>query len=337
MKAIGYIESLAIEEHNALMDIESPKPTASGRDLLVKIAAIAVNPVDCKVRMRAQPENGQHKILGWDAVGEVVAVGEDVSLFSVGEQVFYAGDLTRQGTNAEYHLVDERIVGKKPVTISNAEAAAIPLTAITAWELLFDRLALQQNKETTKDILLVTGAAGGVGSILVQLAKTLIAATVIGTASRDESKVWLEKLGVDHVIDHTKPLKSQLGALGIDAVTHVASLNATDSYFEQFVDILAPFGKLGLIDDPDTIPINSLKSKSISLHWEFMYTHSMFKTDSMIQQHHLLNQVSALIDQGKIRTTLGQHLGLINAKNLRKAHQMLESGCAIGKLVLEGF
>ncbi|MFC3122293.1 zinc-binding alcohol dehydrogenase family protein [Agaribacter flavus] len=337
MKAVGYLSSLPLDAQGALVDIELPRPVPSGRDLLVKISAISVNPVDCKVRKRAQGENGNYKVLGWDAVGEVVEVGDEAQLFKVGDVVYYAGDITRQGCNSEYHLVDERIVGLKPNSLSNAEAAAIPLTAITAWELLFERLQLAEGDLSAKDTLLITGAAGGVGSLLIQLAKHLTQATIIATASRPQSQAWVKSLGADYVVDHAKALAPQLEAFGLTNVTHVASLNATDSYFEQFVALLAPFGKLALIDDPSAIPINSLKQKSISLHWELMFTRSMFKTDDMISQHHLLNKVSALIDSGAIKTTMGKNLGAINAKNLIAAQRELEEGKAIGKIVLEGF
>ncbi|MDB2373728.1 zinc-binding alcohol dehydrogenase family protein [Psychrosphaera haliotis] len=339
MKAIGYKESLPVTNINSLIDIELPTPEATGHDLLVKIKAVAVNPVDFKIRQGMAPENGETKVIGWDAVGEVVAVGEQTENFKVGDAVYYAGDLTRSGSNAEYQLVDERIVGKKPSTISNAEAAALPLTTITAWELLFERLEIKQSQsaKASDEVLLIVGASGGVGSILVQLAKKLTGATVIGTASRESSASWVKSLGADHVIDHSKPMPEQIKALGIEAVTHVASLTHTDSYLDSYVEILAPMGKLALIDDPESLDVSKLKLKSISLHWEFMFTRSMFKTQDMNVQHKLLNKVASLIDQGMIKTTLGKNLGIINAENLRQAHADLESGKSIGKIVLEGF
>lgn len=339
MKAIGYKESLPVTNINSLIDIELPIPEATGHDLLVKIKAIAVNPVDFKIRQGMAPENGETKVIGWDAVGEVVSVGEQTENFKVGDAVYYAGDLTRSGSNAEYQLVDERIVGKKPSTISNAEAAALPLTTITAWELLFERLEIKQSQsaKASDEVLLIVGASGGVGSILVQLAKKLTGATVIGTASRESSASWVKSLGADHVIDHSNPMPEQIKALGIEAVTHVASLTHTDSYLDSYVEILAPMGKLALIDDPESLDVSKLKLKSISLHWEFMFTRSMFKTQDMNVQHKLLNKVASLIDQGMIKTTLGKNLGIINAENLRQAHADLESGKSIGKIVLEGF
>lgn len=341
MKAIGYTQSLPIHNHAALNDIELPQPMASGRDLLVKISAIAVNPVDYKIRQNVAPADGNNKVLGWDAVGEVVATGESVTQFNPGDKVYYAGDLSRQGSNAEYQLVDERIVGNKPKSLSDAEAAALPLTAITAWELLFEHLSLQQQKpeDNTRsdEVILVVGAAGGVGSILLQLASTLTGATIIATASRESSRNWVKKLGAHYVVDHTQPLPAQIEALGIGQLTHVASLNSTESYFEHYIDLLAPFGKIALIDDPDTLDIAKIKPKSLSLHWEFMFARSMFHAKDMDKQSRLLNRVADLVDQGHIQTTAGKNLGAINATNLRAAHAELESGRSIGKIVLQGF
>ncbi|MFT4746078.1 MAG: zinc-binding alcohol dehydrogenase family protein [Congregibacter sp.] len=341
MKAIGYRQSLPISDSASLIDIELAQPAATGFDILVRIKSISVNPVDYKIRQNVMPEDDKHKVLGWDAVGEVVAIGGSVSNFKPGDMVFYAGDLNRQGSNAEYQLVDERIVGNKPKSLSDSEAAALPLTAITAWELLFERLEIKQqnptSKEQSSDVILIVGAAGGVGSILVQLAKVLTGATVIATASRESSIKWVKKLGADYVIDHSKPLLAQIEQLNIGQVSHVASLTHTDSYLDSYVDLLAPMGKIALIDDPKSLDISKLKLKSLSLHWEFMFTRSMFKTTDMSEQHHLLNKISDLIDQGYIQTTMGKNLGTINATNLKAAHEELESGKSIGKIVLEGF
>ena len=341
MKAIGYLNSLDISHQDSLIDIDLPTPTPTGRDLLIKVNAISVNPVDTKVRVRAQPENGEYKVLGWDAVGEVIDAGDQAQFYQKGDTVWYAGDITRPGTNSEYHLVDERIVGRKPESVSNAEAAAFPLTAITAWELLFDRLGFEQSTtadKTDRQQLLIVGAAGGVGSILVQLASQLTDSVVIGTASRPESQAWVKELGADFVIDHRKPLSEELKRIGIDSVTHVASLNATQQHYDEIIESLAPQGKLGLIDDPQSpLDIMKLKMKSISLHWEFMYTRSMLNTDDIEKQRDLLNSIADLIDAGRIKTTLGEHYGQINAENLKRAHANLESGSAIGKIVLEGF
>ncbi|AHI27889.1 zinc-binding alcohol dehydrogenase family protein [Marinobacter similis] len=345
MKAVGYTESLPINDPNALQDVELPQPVAEGRDLLVRVRAIGVNPVDFKVRQRAAPEPGEVKVLGWDAVGEVVATGEGVSLFKPGDQVYYAGDVTRQGSNAEYQTVDERIVGRKPASLNDAEAAALPLTTITAWEMLFDHLGLEQQTAgeitPTNDVILVVGAAGGVGSILIQLAKNLTGATVVATASRPESRQWVEALGADFVVNHREPLQAQIQQLvsegKIASITHVASLNATDQYFDDYVAVLKPFGRIAMIDDPDSLDVMKIKPKSLSLHIEFMFARSMHNADDMKVQHDLLEKVASLVDQGHIRTTAGKNLGVINAHNLRSAHTELEAGTAVGKIVLEGF
>lgn len=334
MKAVGYQQSLSIDNEAALQDITLEKPVAAGRDLLVEVQAISVNPVDTKIRQRVSVSGDDWKVLGWDAVGVVVAVGNQVSDYQVGDEVFYAGDLTRPGSNAQFQLVDERIVGRKPKSISAAEAAALPLTAITAYELLFDRLKVATDQPKK---LLVIGAAGGVGSILVQLAKKLTNLEVIGTASRPESADWLKQLGVDKVINHRNALSEELKAVGIDEVDYVAGLTNSDDHLGEIVKALKPQGQFGLIDDPETFDIRALKQKSISLHWEFMYTRSMFTTEDMAAQQALLNKVSEMIDAGELRTTLGDNFGTINAANLRKAHTLLESQTAIGKIVLEGF
>ncbi|BBT18986.1 zinc-binding alcohol dehydrogenase family protein [Metapseudomonas otitidis] len=337
MKAVAYFQNLPIDHPDALQDIDLPEPTPGPRDLLVEVRAISVNPVDTKIRRNAAPENGQPRVLGWDVSGVVKAVGQDVSLFQPGDEVFYAGALTRPGGNAELHLVDERIVGKRPQSLDFAKSAALPLTAITAWELLFDRLGIAEGQADQGQSLLVVGAAGGVGSILVQLARRLTGLTVIGTASRPETQAWVRELGAHHVIDHSQPLAAELKRIGLDSVTHVASLTQTDQHLEQLVEALAPQGKLALIDDPAGLDVLKLKRKSISLHWEFMYTRSMFETADMIEQHKLLNRVSELIDQGVLKTTFGEHYGRIEAANLKRAHALLESGKAKGKIVLEGF
>ena len=337
MKAVAYYHSLPIQDPLALQDIELPEPLAGPRDLLVEVKAISVNPVDTKVRENVQPDAGTAKVLGWDVAGVVKAVGSDVSLFKVGDKVFYAGSIARAGANSERHVVDERIVGHMPKSLGFAEAAALPLTAITAWELLFERLAIAQGQTDLQQSLLIVGAAGGVGSILTQLASQLTALKVIGSASRPDTQAWVRELGADVIVDHSQPLSAELKRQGIDTVTHVASLTQTDQHLDQLVEALAPQGKLALIDDPKALDITKLKRKSLSLHWEFMYTRSLFQTQDMIEQHHLLNRVAELIDAGTLRTTVGEHFGAINASNLRRAHGLLESGKAKGKIVLEGF
>ncbi|MCQ4260162.1 zinc-binding alcohol dehydrogenase family protein [Stutzerimonas stutzeri] len=337
MKAIGYRQSLPIADQHSLLDIELPDPTPGPRDLLVEVRAISVNPVDTKIRKRVQPEAGEHQVLGWDAAGVVRAVGSEVTLFKAGDEVFYAGALDRPGANSELHLVDERIVGRKPATLGFAAAAALPLTSITAWELLFERLQISEGTEDLDQRLLVVGAAGGVGSILVQLARQLTGLKVIGTASRSETQAWVGELGAHEVIDHSQPLAEELQRAGITDVTHVASLTHTDVHLAQIVEALRPQGRMALIDDPESLDISLLKRKSLSLHWELMYTRSLYQTPDMIEQHRLLNRVAELIDSGVLKTTLGEHYGTINAENLRRAHAFIESGKAKGKIVLEGF
>jgi len=340
MKAIGYTSPQPITSPESLVDIEAPQPTAEGRDLLVNVKAIAVNPVDYKIRQNRAPAAGEHAIIGWDAVGEVVAIGQDASNFQLGDIVFYAGDLTRQGSNAEYQVVDERLVGHKPKSLSNADAAALPLTSITAWELLFEHLDIkQQPPESTHksdEVILVVGAAGGVGSIFIQIAKAVTGATIVATASRASSQNWVKELGADYAIDHSKPLQPQIDELGIQ-ITHVASLNHTGSYMDAYIDMLPPFGKIALIDDPKNLDISNIKPKSLSVHWEFMFARSMFKSKDMHKQSDLLNSISELVDSGFIKTTAGKNIGVINATNLKHAHQELESGKSIGKIVLKGF
>ncbi|MCY1392865.1 Zinc-type alcohol dehydrogenase-like protein [compost metagenome] len=337
MKAIAYYHSLPITDPHALQDVELPDPVPGTRDLLVEVKAISVNPVDTKVRQNVQPEGGAAKVLGWDVAGVVKAVGSDVSLFQPGDKVFYAGSIARAGANSQLHVVDERIVGHMPASLGFAEAAALPLTAITAWELLFERLQIREGAVDEGQSLLIVGAAGGVGSILTQLASQLTGLKVIGTASRPETQAWVREVGADLVLDHSRPLAAELKRHGMSNVTHVASLTQTDQHLDQLVEALAPQGKLALIDDPKQLDVTKLKRKSLSLHWEFMYTRSLFETPDMLEQHNLLERVAELIDAGTLKTTLGEHFGTINAANLRRAHALLESGAAKGKIVLEGF
>ncbi|MDG9666958.1 zinc-binding alcohol dehydrogenase family protein [Hahella sp. CR1] len=339
MKAIGYLQAQPIDHPESLLDITLPDPQPQGRDLLVEIKAVAVNPVDVKVRRSSSAEGDAHKVIGWDASGVVKAVGDQASLFKPGDEVYYAGSIARPGTNSELHLVDERIVGRKPSNIGFAEAAALPLTAITAWEMLFERLEIGKQSDSAGPArLLVVGAAGGVGSIMLQLARKLTDAVIIGTASRQETRDWALAMGAHHVIDHRLPLHEELQRIGIDSVTHVASLTHTEKHYSSIVEALAPQGRLALIDDPSTpIDIMPLKRKSLSLHWEMMFTRSLYETADMIEQHRLLNRVAELVEEGAVRTTLKQNLGKINAENLKRAHSLIESDAAIGKIVLEGF
>ncbi|HEY3300102.1 MAG TPA: zinc-binding alcohol dehydrogenase family protein [Methylophilaceae bacterium] len=341
MKAVAYYTSQAITAEDALVDIELPTPQPLEHDLLIEIKAIAVNPVDTKVRRNSAPPTGNAKVLGWDATGVVVAVGSQVSLFKVGDEVWYAGDISRAGCNSQLQLVDERIVGLKPKSLDFATAAALPLTALTAYELLFDRLAIPPKAQSGAGLeqasLLVIGAAGGVGSILVQLAAQLTDLRVIGTASRAESIAWLKKLGAHDVINHHQPISQQLAALGCPEVDYIISLTNTDQHFDEIVKAIKPQGKFALIDDPELFDFRQLKRKSVSLHWELMFTRSLFKTADMIKQHETLNEIAHLVDKGLIQSTVNHHFGAINAHHLKQAHAMLESGTSIGKIVLEGF
>ncbi|CAB5686919.1 Zinc-type alcohol dehydrogenase-like protein SA1988 [Delftia tsuruhatensis] len=338
MKAIGYQKPQPISQPDALMDITLPEPVATGRDLLVRVHAVSVNPVDTKVRAGSAPAEGQdYKVLGWDASGIVQAVGPEVTLFQPGDRVWYAGSIARPGTNSELHLVDERIVGHAPRSLDFAQAAALPLTAITAWEMLFDRLGIAPGKQPGGKTLLIVGASGGVGSILTQLAARLTSLTVIGTASRPETQAWVRELGAHHVIDHSRPIAGELRRIGFPAVDYIVSLTQTDQHYAQIVEAIAPQGKFGLIDDPASLDATALKRKSVSLHWELMFTRSLFGTQDMQGQHRMLEEIAALVDAGLIRTTLAERFGTINAANLRRAHALIESGKARGKVVLENW
>jgi len=337
MRAVGYRQSLPISDEASLIDVDLPRPEASGRDLLVEVRAVSVNPVDTKVRRRAGPEPGGVKVLGFDAAGIVTAVGSDATLFRPGDAVFYAGSIARAGSNAEFHLVDERIVGRKPSSLSFAQAAALPLTAITAWEMLFDRLEIRRPVAGAANAILIIGGAGGVGSMAIQLARRLTDITVIATASRPETAQWCRDLGAHHVIDHAKPLGPQVQALGVGAPGFVFSITQSDVHLSDAVELIAPQGRYGLIDDPPTFDAMRFKSKSVSICWELMFTRSMFQTADMHKQHELLDEVARLVDEGALRTTLSETFGAINAANLRRAHAFIESGKARGKVVLEGF
>jgi len=337
MKVIGYYESLPIVDDKALVELEMDKPQPTGRDLLVRVKAVSVNPVDFKIRGRKQSENDVPVVLGWDAVGEVVETGSDVTLFQPGDEVWYAGAINRQGTNSEFHLVDERIVGSKPKSVTDAEAAALPLTTLTAHEMLFDRLRVNDPVPGAAPAVLIIGGAGGVGSIAIQLLRALTDLTIIATASRPETMDWVKELGAHHVIDHSKPLAAQIEALGIGQPGFVFSTNYSGSYAAQVGELIAPQGRFGLIDDPESFDIMPFKGKAVSIHWEMMFTRSLFETDDMQRQGDILNEVAALLDDGKIRSTATETLGIINAENLKRAHAILESGKARGKLVLEGF
>jgi zinc-binding alcohol dehydrogenase family protein len=340
MKAISFFKSLPITDADSLLDIELERPSPGPRDLLVEVRAISVNPVDAKTRGGSGPRSPQdaNKVPGWDAAGVVVAVGDQVTKFAVGHEVYYAGALDRSGSYAQYQVVDERIVGRKPASIGFAAAAALPLTTITAWELMFDRLKIPFGRSAYTGSLLIIGGAGGVGSIATQLARQLTGLTVIATASRPETQNWCREMGAHHVIDHRQPLAKQVKAILPDGVNFVLALTRTADHFDEIIEALAPQGALGVIENVAApLDINKLKSKSISLHWEFMFTRTRYQTADLAEQGRLLNEVAGLIDTGSIRSTMRENLGLINAANLKRAHALVESGTAIGKIILAGF
>jgi zinc-binding alcohol dehydrogenase family protein len=335
MKAVGYKQPSPITSPDALLDIILPDPKPAGRDLLVEVKAISVNPVDFKIRSGSAPLAGdEYRILGWDAAGIVRTTGPEVTLFKPGDEVFYAGSLIRKGTNAELHLVDERLVGCKPKNLDFPQAAALPLTSLTAWELLFDRLGVKPGKPAAAESLLIIGGAGGVGSILIQLARKLTGLTVIATASRQETRQWCLDLGAHHVIDHTKPFGPQLKDIGLPEVEYIASLTGTEVHYPGFIEVLAPQGHVAVIDDPKILDVKPMKRKSAALHWELMFTRSIYATTDMIAQHRILNEVADLVDAGIVKTTLAHEFGVVNAPNLRRAHELLESGKSHGKIVL---
>ena len=337
MRAYGYKQATETLTETAFQAVNIAKPVPAGRDLLVRIDAVSVNPVDTKIRRTVSASAEEIKILGWDAVGTVVDAGSDAQLFKTGDRVFYAGDISRPGSNSEYQLIDERIVGKAPTSLNDCEAAAMPLTSITAYELLFDRLQVAKGNGSQGQVLFISGAAGGVGSILIQLARKLTSLTVVATASRDETREWVKKMGAHYVIDHSKDLAPQYEALGLDKVDYVASLTHTQDHIAALTDLMKPQSRFGLIDDPGALEVGLLKRKSISLHWEFMYTRPLFNTDDVLRQHEILNEVSEMLDSGELVTTFNTHLGPVNAQNLYEAHRILETGSAIGKIVLAPF
>jgi zinc-binding alcohol dehydrogenase family protein len=331
MRAVGYRKALPISDPASLEDLEVPVPEPGPRDLLVRVEAVSVNPVDVKVRASSDP-GGEPKILGYDAAGTVVATGSDVQLFSPGDEVYYAGSIDRPGTDAQFHVVDERITGHKPRSLTFAQAAALPLTTITAWEALFDRFRL--NPESS-GVLVVLGAAGGVGSMIIQLTRVLTRMVVVGTASRPESQQWAQELGAHHVIDH-HDLVGGVRGITPDGVTHVFSPHTAGS-IEDFAEILRPHGAIVAIDEPEGLDILPLKNKSISFNWEFMFTRPLYQPPDMVEQHELLDRVAGMVDEGTVRTTLTRQLGPISAATLREAHTLVESGRMTGKVVVAGW
>lgn len=336
MRAVGFRDPGPITRPDALEDIDLPRPTPGANDLLVEVRAVSVNPVDTKVRQRPNP-SGDWRVLGWDAAGVVVATGPAVAGFRPGDAVYYAGDITRPGSNAEFHLVDHRFAALKPQRLDFAAAAALPLTAITAWEVLFDRLDIRKPVPGAAPVVVIIGGAGGVGSMAVQLARHLTDLTVVATASRPETRQWALDLGAHHVVDHARPLAAELAALGFSAPSFIFSTTQTDQHFPAIVESIAPQGRFALIDDPAALDALPFKRKSVSIHWESMFTRSTFQTADMAEQGRLLARVAAEIDAGRLRTTLADSYGPINAANLKRAHALIESGRARGKIVLEGF
>ena len=337
MKAVGYQIPGAITEAAALVDIDLPDPRPEGRDLLVEVKAVSVNPVDYKIRRSTAPESGAWKVIGWDAAGIVRATGPEVTLFQPGDEVFYAGSLIRPGTNAELHLVDERIVGHRPSSLSWAESAALPLTSLTAWEAMFDRMDVTRPVPGAAEAIVIIGGAGGVGSIAVQIARQCTDLTVIATASRPETRDWALELGAHHVLDHSQPLAAQVAALGLGAPAFVFSTTHTDQHIPEIAELIAPQGRFALIDDPKGFDVMLFKRKAVSIHHELMFTRALYQTPDMGEQGRILNEIARLVDDGRIRTTLTDTLSPINAENLKKAHALIESGTARGKIVLEGF
>ncbi len=338
MKAIALTHYLPIDDPQSLFDVELDPPLAQGRDLLVRVEAVSVNPVDTKVRAPKPQVEAQPKVLGYDAAGVVEAVGAEVTMFRPGDAVYYAGDITRPGSNAQLQLVDERIVARKPGSLDFAQAAALPLTALTAWELLFERMGYAFDGGGAGRILLVIGGAGGVGSIAIQLAR-LACFTVVATASREETAQWCRELGASHVVDHRQPLAPQLQALGFEHVDAALNLADTDRYWTELGELLAPQGHVGLIVEPaGALRIGDpYKAKCIGIHWEMMFARARYRTADMDEQGRILARVAALVDEGRLRGTLRETLSPIDAANLREAHRRLESGRSIGKLALAGW
>ncbi len=338
MKAVGYKTPSAIDAADSLVDIEIAKPVPEGHDILVEVKAVSVNPVDYKVRRSTPPAQGMDwKVVGWDAAGVVATIGPEVTRFAPGDEVWYAGSILRSGTNAEFHLVDERIVGRKPSKLDWSDAAALPLTTLTAWEALFDRMNVKKPASGAANAILIIGGAGGVGSIAIQIARQFTELTVIATASRPETREFVTKMGAHHVVDHSKPLARQIADLGIGAPAFVFSTTQTEMHVAEIAELIAPQGRFGLIDDPKSFDVMLFKRKAVSIHHELMFTRSIYQTPDMIEQGRILDEIAAAADDGRIRSTATVRLGTINADNLKKAHAQLESGSTIGKVVLEGF
>ena len=337
MKAVGYQTPGAIDRADALLDITLEKPVATGRDLLVNVRAVSVNPADAKMRTMMPAPEGAYNVLGFDASGVVESVGSEVTHFNVGDEVYYSGSMTRSGTNSEFHLVDERIVGKKPTSLNHAEAAALPLTTLTAWEALFDRLGVNRPTVQGGNLILIVGGAGGVGSIAIHLLRALTDMTIIATASRSETQDWVRELGAHHVIDHREAMAPQIEALGLGAPGFVFSTNQTEKHLPDIAELIAPQGRFSMTDEIANFVSQPFVMKCVSIHFELMFTRALFQTPDMGEQGKLLSEVADLVDAGKVRTTMTEVAGKIDAESLRKAHRQIETGKALGKIVLEGF
>ena len=337
MRGVGLYQHLPIEKPDSLLDLDLPKPEPAGHDLLVRIESVSVNPVDTKVRAPGKPARTTPLVLGWDAAGVVDAIGAAVAMFKPGDKVFYAGDITRPGSNSEFHLVDERIVGHRPRSLSAEAAAAFPLVSITAYEALFDRLGVNPDGRSRGRTLLVIAGAGGVGSMTIQLAK-MAGLTVLATASRPESIEWVKHLGADHVLDHRRPLRPQLESAGYKTVHYILNCADTDAYWDAMADAIVPQGKIcTIVENKGPLDQQVMKLKSVTHVWELMFTRSKYQTEDMVEQHKLLERIAGWIDGGMIKGILREKLEPINAANLKKAHAKLQSGTMIGKLALKGW
>ena len=334
MTAIKYSKGSTLADPDCLIDVEVERPIPGPHDLRVDVNAVSVNPLDTKIRGGQVAAPDSVDSLGWDAAGIVEAVGENVTLFRPGDAVYYAGSFDRNGSNAQFHLVDERIVGHMPESLTFAEAAALPLTSLTAWQLLFDRLSVRRDKQPVPGSLLVIGAAGGVGSMLTQLASQLTGLTVIATASRAQSRAWCLAHGAHHVIEHCQPLQAQISALSVPPVTHIAALSNTTEHWKELAELIAPQGKIGVITDHNSLDAVPFKAKSVSLHWEMVFTRPLFGTPDMIEQHHILDEVATLVNAGVLRSTVNHMIHPLNAFHLREAHQLIENGGITGKVVV---
>jgi NADPH:quinone reductase len=337
MNAIGYTGGKSLKDPDAFIEFEQKIQNPLGRDLLISVKAISVNPVDTKVREKTSGPQNPPLILGWDAAGEVISVVPEAQLFKPGDKVFYAGSIDRPGSNSQFQLVDERVVGNMPETLTFEAAAALPLTSITAWEALFHRLQIPINSNNLSDkSILILGGAGGVGSIAIQLAKKMAGLKIVATASRPETEKWCQDLGAHHIVNHHENVLDQLKKIGFETVDYILIFNDTDKNFPVAAAAVAPQGKIcSIVENQSPLDIGLLKSKSASFHWEFMFTRPTFKTADMIEQHHLLNEIARLIDSGTIKTTVNEILSPINIENLCKAHTTLEKGHTIGKIVLK--